>query len=82
MVKLNVKALGLALGILWGASLVMLGIAARQTGYAADMVSSIGSKYIGYSTSIKGSVIGGLWGFCDAGIGGVLIAWLYNKFSK
>jgi len=41
ILKLNIKAFGLSLGIVWG-----------------------------------------MWGFCDTGISGVIIAWLYNKFQK
>ena len=38
--------------------------------------------YIGYKATILGSVIGGVWGFFDAGIGGLVVAWLYNKLAK
>lgn len=83
MSKLNVKALGLALGIIWGVSLFVMGVVAMLApNYAADFVRAIGSKYIGYAPTIVGSVIGAVWGFIDAGIGGLLIAWLYNKFAK
>jgi len=31
---------------------------------------------------ILGSIIVGIWGFLDAEIGGVVLAWLYNKIAK
>jgi len=40
------------------------------------------SVYLGYTPTVLGSIIGGIWGFVDAGIGGLLLAWLYNKFLK
>ena len=38
--------------------------------------------YIGYKPTVLGSVLGGIWGFFDAGIGGVVVAWLYNMLAK
>lgn len=81
--KLNVKAFGLAMGILWGGSLVVMGILAMVIpDYCADFVAAVGSKYIGYTVTIPGLLLGGLWGFVDAGIGGLILAWLYNKFAR
>lgn len=81
--KLNVKAFGLACGIIWGASLFCFGLLAMVApGYCADFVHAIGSKYLGYNISFIGSIIGAVWGFIDAGIGGAILAWLYNKLAK
>lgn len=82
MAKLNVKALGLSLGITWSVSLVLMGVIAMISGWGASFVSGIGKLYIGYQPTIAGCIIGAMWGFIDAGIGGVVIAWLYNKFAK
>ena len=45
-------------------------------------VSIMSSLYIGFKPTVSGIIIGAVWGFVDAGIAGVLIAWLYNKFAK
>ena len=82
MSKLDVKALGLALGILWGACTFILGLLAIFFGWGNGLVDAMSSFYIGYKATFLGSLIGAAWGFVDAGIGGVLIAWLYNKFAK
>jgi len=37
---------------------------------------------VGYSATIVGILIGAVWGFIDAFIGGVVLAWLYNKLLK
>lgn len=82
MAKLNVKALGLTLGIVWGAALLIMGIVATFFNYGDGFVGALGSLYCGYKATILGSLIGGVWGFIDAGICGVIIAWLYNKLAK
>jgi len=79
--KLDVKAAGLALGTVWGAGVLIAGLLA-MTGFGAEFVAAIGQYYIGYAATLIGSIIGGVWGFIDAFIGGVVIAWLYNKFSQ
>ena len=78
MQKLNIKAAGLALGILWGASIFLLGIFSMFD-YGRILVDLIAEYYIGYGASFLGSIIGGVWGFIDAFVGGVVLAWLYNK---
>ena len=80
--RMDVKALGLALGITWGVGVLILGLLDKFFGYGADMVYFLSGYYIGFEATFLGSLIGGVWGFVDAGVGGVIIAWLYNKFSK
>ncbi len=79
--KLHVLSFGLALGIVWSLSVFILGLLA-MTGYGAEFVKLIGSMYIGYTATIGGSFIGLAYGFIDMFIGGVIIAWLYNYFSR
>jgi CDP-diglyceride synthetase len=38
----------------------------------------IGLVYRGYNISPVGSVLGLVWGFFDALVGGAILAWLYN----
>lgn len=82
MGKINVKALGLSLGITWGIGAFLLGILSMYFNWGTPCVELLSAMYIGYDSTIKGSLIGAAWGFVDAGIWGVLIAWIYNKFSK
>lgn len=79
--KLSPLALGLAFGVLWGLSLLIMGLVAFYYAYGHGFVTAIGALYPGYIPSVKGSILGGLIGFIDAFITGFLIAWLYNKFS-
>jgi len=59
-----------------------MGLMAMYFKWGTEFVAPMSSLYIGYKATWPGSIIGFFWGFVDAGIGGVLIAWLYNKFSK
>lgn len=79
--KLSPVGLGLSLGILWGLSLLVLGLLAYHYAYGITFVQSVGTVYMGYEPSIKGSLVGALMGFVHAFVKGFLIAWLYNRFS-
>lgn len=82
MNKLNVSALGLSMGIMWGAAMFLLGLINMANPWGNGITQVMATLYIGYKPTILGSITGGIWGFFDAGIGGVVLAWLYNKFSK
>ncbi len=82
MGKLSIKALGLSLGIIWGAMVLLMGLTSMIFNYCTSWVLLLSTVYIGYDSTILGSIVGAIWGFVDAGIGGILIAWLYNKFVK
>ncbi|MCE0723070.1 MULTISPECIES: bacteriophage holin [Legionella] len=79
--KLSPVALGLALGVLWGISILIIGLIAYYYTYGHGFVTAVGSLYPGYEPSIMGSLLGGVIGFIDAFITGFLIGWLYNLFS-
>jgi len=82
MTKMDVKAFGLSLGIVWGASVMLMGFICMISGWGGSFVDAMGKFYPGYQATLLGCVIGGAFGFIDMGIAGVVIAWLYNKFSK
>jgi len=76
--KLHPLSLGLALGILWSASVIIIAILTMVFGYGAPFVTLMGSLYIGYDATILGTIIGAVWSFVDGFIGGFILAWLYN----
>lgn len=82
MSKLDPKAFGLALGLLWGGGVLFMGLTAIVCSWARPFVDVLSVMYRGYSASLLGSFIGTVWGFVDAFIGGVIFAWLYNKLLK
>lgn len=79
--QLRVCCFGLALGIVWGLGMFLLGLAAWLFNWGNAMVVLMSSLYLGYDATFVGSLLGGLWGFVDALIGGVIFAWLYNVMS-
>ena len=81
MGKLNVKALGLTLGIVWASGIFLMGLTSTFTNWGLDFFTLMGSVCIGYSNTFGGTLIGTIWGFCDGAVCGALIAWIYNKFS-
>jgi hypothetical protein len=84
--KLKPMALGVAGGVLWGGSLMVLTWVAMQTGYAQNFLNAISAFYPGYSVSLSGSLIGLALGFVDAFVGLYVLTLLYNwlagKFSR
>ncbi len=78
---INPKNLGLAMGILWGASICATGLMNLETGLGWGFINSIGTMYIGYKGTVIGSLLGLVYGFCDGFIGGYLLASLYNYFE-
>ena len=76
--KLNVKALAVTCGVLWGLSLFILTWWIILFDGATGEVTIIGRVYRGYCISPAGSLIGLLWGLVDGLIGGAIFAWVYN----
>ncbi|MHC4197842.1 MAG: bacteriophage holin [Planctomycetota bacterium] len=80
--KLNVKALGLASGIVWSFGIILAGLFAAFFDWGTPFVELMGSCYIGYAPTPVGSLIGGVWAIVDGAVAGVLIALVYNKFAS
>ncbi len=80
--RLSPVRLGLSLGIIWGLSLLTIGLLAIFSGYGHSFITTIGTMYLGYAPTVLGSLIGCVIGFADAFISGFLIAWLYNFIGR
>ena len=80
--KLDVKALALSCGLIWGLGLFLVTWWVILLDGASGEVTWLGHVYRGYSISPVGSVIGGAWGFVDGAIGGAILAMVYNKLRK
>ena len=76
---LDVKNFGLALGISFGVGMLIIGLISMSTGYWAKGIEVMSYFYVGFAPTFIGSIKGAIWGFFDGFIGGVIIAWLYNK---
>ena len=79
--KLNVKAFSLACGLIWGLGLFFLTWWVIAFEGATQQITMIGHLYRGYRISPMGSIIGLVWGFFDALVGGAVFAWLYNLLT-
>jgi len=81
LMKLNVKAFALTCAIVWSLGIFFLTwwIIAFDGSTGEPML--IGRLYRGYTISPVGSVIGLIWAFPDALVGGAIFAWLYNLLA-
>lgn len=80
--KINVKAFALAAALLWGLGLFALTWWIILFDGATYEPTMIGRLYRGYTISPLGSVIGLVYGFFDALVGGAIFAWLYNRLAS
>ena len=80
--KLNPKAFGLTCGILWGAGLFSLTWWVMAFEGPSRKPTGLSKLYRGYTITPRGSIIGLVWGFCDAFCGGLSFAWLYNELVR
>ena len=81
--RLDIRALTLAFGLLWGGMFLVVGLANLVfPGYAAGFLEWAASFYPGYDgPSGFGSVVMvTLYGLVDGSLAGLLVAWLYNRF--
>ena len=76
--KLNIKAFALTCGLIWGFAVLFLTwwLILLEGGTPAPCF--LNRVYRGYTMTPVGSLIGAIWAFIDAGIGGTIFAWLYN----
>ncbi len=79
--KINVKAFALTCGIVWAVGLFLLTWWVILFDGATGEPTLIGRLYRGYTISPRGSLIGPVWAFFDALIGGAIFAWLYNLLA-
>lgn len=76
--KLDAIKLGLTLGIVWAGTVLALALTSTFFNWGTGLLKGIGSLYIGYKATPGGVIIGMVWAFLDAGIGGWLVAVIYN----
>lgn len=79
--KLDAKALALALGIVWGAAVFLVGVGHLiWPGYGTTFLELASSIYPGFQVGGFGSVVvGTLYALLDGAVGGLVLAWIYNR---
>ena len=82
--RLNVKALAIAAGLIWGAAVLVTGLAHQVwPGYGGAFLDLVASIYPGFHAAGLGQVIvGTLYALVDGAGCGALIAWVYNVAAK
>lgn len=78
--RLNVKALWMASGILLWAGMLLVGILATYFDYGVAMVEVLSSVYAGFTTTPMGILKWTLRGLVDGFIAWAILGWLYNCF--
>lgn len=83
--KLSVKGLAIALGLVWGGlGMLLVGLSNLiWTGYGGAFLEVMASLYPGYhATASFGQVIvGTMYGVVDGAVAGAVFAWVYNRFT-
>jgi hypothetical protein len=82
--RLSIKGLALTIGILWAVSILLVGIVnLASPSYGVAFLQWTSSIYPGFHNSrhFLDVVVGAIYGLVDGGIGGAIVAWLYNCFA-
>jgi hypothetical protein len=83
--QLNSAAMFFAVGILWGACILFVGVANMiWPGYGQAFLQLCASIYPGYhpGTGFGSVLIGTLYALVDGAVGGAIFGWLYNRFAE
>ena len=82
--QLSAKAMALTIALLWGGSVLLVGLMnlASPT-YGIYFLSLTSSIYPGFhvSRTVGDVLVGTSYAVVDGGIGGFLFGWLYNVFA-
>jgi hypothetical protein len=83
--KLNVRAVAIVCALVWGGLAMLLTGLANLVwpSYGHDFLQVMASVYPGYhaTRSFGEVIVGTLYGLVDGGVGGAVVAWLYNLFA-
>lgn len=84
-VKLSVKSLSIAAGLLWAFTFLLVSVCNYVwPPYGGPFLDLMSSLYPGYKAvgSAKSIVIGTFYALFDGVIGGAVFAWFYNTFRE
>lgn len=85
MMRLSLKAMAIAAGLLWGGAILCVGlINLVDPNYGVNFIQVTSSVYPWFhaSRTIGNVVIGTVDGLLDGAIAGVIFAWLYNAATS
>jgi hypothetical protein len=76
--RLSAVALGVALGVMCGVGMLVVGLLTTYGMIGPDMMTRWATQLPGVDASLKGSFIVGGWGFVKGFFSGLILGWLYN----
>ena len=82
--KLDLKAAALTSGLLWGAMMLLVGVGNSVNGsYGQAFLDGMASVYPGYHAAgtLGDTIVGALYAAADGAVGGLVLAWLYNRLA-
>lgn len=82
--KMNIKALAIAVGGVWAAGVLLVGLAHLVwPGYGGAFLDLTASVYPGFhpANGLAAVIVGTVYALVDGAIGGAAIAWLYNTVA-
>lgn len=82
--RLSVKAFGITTALVWAVGLLFIGLVhLANPAYGGIFLNGLASVYWGFhgGSSLGDVALLTLYGLVDAGIGGMLFAWLYNALA-
>jgi hypothetical protein len=82
--KLSIKNFAITCSVFWSLAVLIVNAANYfWPDYGVSFLTVIASIYPGYEAmqGIGSIIVGSLYALVDAGIGGALFAWIYNKLS-
>ena len=85
MMKLSLKGLTIAVALLCGGSVFVIGIInLAAPSYGMQFLEVVSSVYPGFHASgtFVDVLVGTGYGIVDGAIGGFLLAWLFNLFAR
>lgn len=82
MSQVDEKAISLAGGICWSLAVLLLGLGSMFVSSWQIAVDWLANFYIGYGSTVTGSLLGAFYGFVDVFVGLYVFFWLYNYFRE
>ena len=81
--RLSIRSLAVTFGILWGGTVLLLGMANLiWPSYGVAFLQLVESVYPGYHAGqgLGSVIVGTLYAILDGAVGGLVFAWIYNRF--
>lgn len=80
--KLSMSRLGVDFGVVWGVNLLLLAYFSMFFHVGGDVVTMLGSLYVGYAATFVGGIMGFLLGFVHGYVLGVASTFAMKFFKK